>query len=354
MSHRRNTAICLGFCALLAACDSAQPTDPSPSGLSPAASADLPTLANSWMAKRTLSPDRQVMAAGTINGIIYVVGGRHIDWNTFIVRLLARVDAYNVATNTWSRVASMPGPREEPNGASMINGKLYVTGGRGSALTPEGFFKPTKTLFVYDPRSNTWTRKRDMPQVGCGGVQGVINGMLYVYMPSVRWCDTFGSGGTVVRFYRYNPATDTWVSRAIPPSGSGSGGVINGKFYLAGPDSRLHVYDPMSNTWTTRASMPESRDGMAAAVLNGKLYLVGGFNASSEFPLRTLEVYNPQTNRWMLQAGRAPPGQREQADPEQQSEPRLGRREYEAARRLRARQVRRARQGRHAAHHEVE
>lgn len=166
MSQKRNTVIRLGFCTVLAACDSAPPTDPTTPGSFEIAGADPQSLSNSWAAKRSLSPDRQLMVAGTINGIIYVVGGQHIDWNTFRTRLLARVDAYNVATDTWSQVASMPGAREALNGASVINGRLYVTGGRSSALTPEGFYKPTKTLFVYDPGTNRWTRKADMPQVG--------------------------------------------------------------------------------------------------------------------------------------------------------------------------------------------
>lgn len=309
MSQNRNTAICLGFCTVLAACDSAPPTDPNTPGSFEAASADPQSVSNSWAAKRSLSPDRQDMAAATINGIIYVVGGRHIDWTTLRIRVLARVDAYNVATNTWSQVASMPGAREAPNGASVINGKLYVTGGRSNVVTPEEFFKPTKTLFVYDPGTNSWTRKADMPQVGCGGVQGVINGKLYVYMPSVIWCNQGVSGGDMVRFYRYNPVTDTWVSRAAPPSEaqwsqakSGTGGAINGKFYLVGANSRLHVYDPMSNTWEAKASMSASRSGMKAAMLSGKLFLVGGSEWWSDFPLPTLEVYNPLTNMWARKA----------------------------------------------------
>jgi N-acetylneuraminic acid mutarotase len=249
------------------------------------------------------------MSAGAINGVIYVVGGNHIDRNSFESRVLARVDAYAVATDRWSRVASLPGPREGPNGASVIGGKLYVTGGRSNARTPQGFLKPTRTLFVYDPATNGWTRKADMPQAGCGGVQGVIGGKLYVFMPSVRWCDPAGNGGTAARFYRYEPATDRWLSRAVPPSSaawpearSGTGGAINGKFYLVGPNAQLHVYDPAGNSWQAKAAMPELRNVMEAAVLNGKLFLIGGVPLSSEFPQPTVEVYNPETNTWSRKA----------------------------------------------------
>jgi hypothetical protein len=100
MSQKRNTALSLVFCTVLAACDSTQPTDPVTPGLPEAADGDLQSLSNSWAAKRSLAPSRIMMSAGAIDGIIYVIGGRHIDPTTNIVRQLARVDAYDVATNT--------------------------------------------------------------------------------------------------------------------------------------------------------------------------------------------------------------------------------------------------------------
>jgi N-acetylneuraminic acid mutarotase len=252
------------------------------------------------------------MAAGSIDGIIYVVGGLRRD---FISRL-ARVDAYNVATNTWSQVASMPGARESPNGASVINGKLYVSGGRNR----EG--NPTKTLFVYDPGSNRWARKADMPQAGCGGTQGVIDGQLYVYMPPIGGGSPCHGSSEVGLFFRYNPARDTWVRRAAAPNDhkQGAGRVINGKFYLAGGfrlhpcavdgeptfcdelHSQLDVYDPASNTWATKAPIPGNRHLMAAAVLNGKLFLVAGLGGFSDYALSTVEAYDPLTNRWTAKA----------------------------------------------------
>ena len=291
MSRKWKTAILLAFCTGLAACDGGSTPELTGPGLSETQGTEQ-SLSNSWAARRSLSPYRIRMAAGAINGIVYVVAGIAIDWTTNRARLLARVDAYNVATNTWSRVASMPGARENPNGASAINGKLYVSGG----INHES--RPTRTLFVYDPRTNNWTQKANMPQPGCLGVQGVIDGKLYVYMPH---CDRFSSD-VVVRFYRYNPATDTWVKRALPPGQIlyPAGGVIGGKFYLAGEGSRLYVYDPVSNTWQTKAPMPQARTAMVAAVVNGKLFLVGGVDQPSfdNPPQPEMDVYNPMTNSW--------------------------------------------------------
>ncbi len=323
MPQKRNAAVWSGFCLciLLASCDSSQPSDPTPSDMSEPVPADLQGLSNSWTAKRSLAPSRIFMAAGAINGIVYVVGGRAEDPITREIRVIARVDAYNVARNTWSQVASLPGAREEANGASVINGKLYVTGGRSNVVS-NFLFKATKTLFVYDPATNRWTRKADMPHAGCAGVQGVIQGQLYVYLPPIgggAFCDGSPEMGL---FFRYNPSTDTWMRRAAPPSDhkDGAGRVVNNRLYLAGGwklspcgvngeptfcdelSAQLDVYNPASNTWETKARLPGIESGMAAAVLDGKLFLVGGFGRASEFALDNVDAYDPLTNRWMAKA----------------------------------------------------
>ncbi len=320
MSQHKHLAILFGLCTTMAACDAAGPTD-TPEPVAEAVGAEPQSVRNSWAAKRSLAPARIFMAAGAINGIIYVVGGRRVDPNANEIRVIARVDAYDVATNTWSQVASLPGPREEPNGASVINGKLYVTGGRSNVVS-NNLFKATKTLFVYDPGTNRWTRKADMPQAGCAGVQGVIGGLLYVYLPPVgggAYCDGSSQVGL---FFRYDPSTDTWMRRAAPPSDhkEGAGQVINNRLYLAGGwklspcavdgeptfcdelSAQLDVYNPTSNTWETKARLPDIEGGMAAAGLNGKLFLVGGYGGASEGAWVNVDAYNPLTNRWMAKA----------------------------------------------------
>src|SRR6478672_8455005 len=106
MSRTRNAAIIVGLCVALAACDdgpTAGPTAPPPAVVS---DAGVQSLSDSWVTKRSLSPNRTGIVAAAINGRIYVAGGEHSDWTTQISRLLSRVDVYDVATNTWSRVAS--------------------------------------------------------------------------------------------------------------------------------------------------------------------------------------------------------------------------------------------------------
>ncbi|HEX6107557.1 MAG TPA: kelch repeat-containing protein, partial [Gemmatimonadales bacterium] len=74
------------------------------------------------------------------------------------ITVLRKVTAYNVATNTWTDRRPLPVPLAWSNGAGVINGKIYVSGG----FSETGDALPTRALYVYDPGTNTWTRKRDL------------------------------------------------------------------------------------------------------------------------------------------------------------------------------------------------
>jgi N-acetylneuraminic acid mutarotase len=49
------------------------------------------------------------------------------------------------------------------------------------------------------------------------------------------------------------------------------------------------------NTWTAGASMPTALVGSASAVLEGQIYVIGGFNGSF---VADTQIYNPVTNSW--------------------------------------------------------
>ena len=52
-----------------------------------------------------------------------------------------------------------------------------------------------------------------------------------------------------------------------------------------------------AQTWQTLQPMPEARQEVTTAVLNGKIYVIGGFDAGAN-PTPTVQVYNPASNSW--------------------------------------------------------
>ena len=103
----------------------------------------------------------------------------------------------------------------------------------------------------------------------------------------------------------------TWSLTLPSPSISydhagGASGVIGGKFYVTGGGTnQLDVYDPATNRWIVKAPMGSPRWQVASAVLNGKLYVIGGIRMNadgSSTTVPTTNVYDPATNTWGLKA----------------------------------------------------
>ena len=264
------------------------------------------TVPNSWTRRIGMPTARAGLVAAKVNGLIYAIGGRD-------GTALPKVEAYDFNTNTlvaWRSRAPLPAARYLPNGAAAINGKIYVPGG----TTPLG---PTRSLFVYNTATNSWTTKASMPNRSYGGAAAAIDGKLWV-LATPEGADGFFTDPT--RLFRYDPATDSWSEREPAPHHHHRAvvGVINGKLYVAGgmtktlrnevtyeydpePWGELDVYDPATNVWTTRRSMPTPRWGAAGGVIDGKLYVAGGRGIDPS-PRSTMEVYDPATNSWAARA----------------------------------------------------
>src|SRR5690606_10166580 len=61
-------------------------------------------------------------------------------------------------------------------------------------------------------------------------------------------------------------------------------------------DATVEVYDPATDRWEARAPMPTAREHLASAVIDGRIYVVGGRRVNFNFA--TLEVYSPETDSW--------------------------------------------------------
>src|SRR5207247_903193 len=50
-------------------------------------------------------------------------------------------------------------------------------------------------------------------------------------------------------------------------------------------------------SWQTLAPMPLARQELATAVLNGRIYVIAGYNVG-RLSTKDVQVYNPATNTW--------------------------------------------------------
>jgi hypothetical protein len=104
---------------------------------------------------------------------------------------------------------------------------------------------------------------------------------------------------------RYDPSNDSWetlnsMSEAINGVASA---VLNGKVYAIGGHgfSSVEVYDPSAESWTAGVALPSEVSHGAAITLNGKIFLIGGRNASGQ-SINQVLCFDPSLNQWQAKA----------------------------------------------------
>ncbi|SEQ89147.1 N-acetylneuraminic acid mutarotase [Nitrosomonas sp. Nm51] len=118
-----------------------------------------------------------------------------------------------------------------------------------------------------------------------------------------------------------NPEPGVWSQGAPAPSERTeiAAAALDGKIYVVGGFNRpslgsildfaisrnVEVYDPAANSWSVSTPMPEGRHHTGIAALDGFLYVIGGFAKSGLtvwHAVNTVYQYNPATQTWSERA----------------------------------------------------
>lgn len=105
-------------------------------------------------------------------------------------------------------------------------------------------------------------------------------------------------------------AEGIWTRKADMPTARGwmASAVVDGKIYAIGGFanwaalSTVEVYDTKTDTWAKKANIPTARLYFSAAVLNGMIYAIGGMLSPDNVPINLVEAYNPRTDTWTKKA----------------------------------------------------
>lgn len=85
---------------------------------------------------------------------------------------------------------------------------------------------------------------------------------------------------------------------------------IGGRFETFEHNTDLHdVYDPATDTWRLRGPPPAPRSGIAAALLGGRIFVIGGEDGGGVFFQN--EAYDPATDTWATMAPMPTPSPRD-------------------------------------------
>jgi N-acetylneuraminic acid mutarotase len=249
-----------------------------------------------WAIKTDMPTARFSLSTSVVNGKIYAIGGGKTPYGAY----LSTVEEYDPTTNTWTRKADMPTARSG-HAAAVVNGKIYVIGGEPSAQAS------LSTVEEYDPTTDTWTRKADMPTQRTFLCACALDDKVYVFggvtagVPGAAW------NPSAVEVY--DPATDTWATKGNMPTPRGLAGAcaMNGRIYMMGgvigsthnaPLPTVDEYDPATDTWTRKANMPTARAFLFSSVVDDKIYAIGGANYGGPV-FATVEEYDPTTDTWI-------------------------------------------------------
>lgn len=173
------------------------------------------------------------------DGKIYVVGGGKPDpgdsSNTLYPR---RVEVYDPKTNTWQVKAPMPTGREGLGAAVGADGTIYAIGGGTDHF--DRYFKCYSAVEAYNPATNKWSKRRRLPNQMCNVAAGSTrNGKIVAVAGSTIAGGEMGSHithatGSIVAF---NPATNHWTTISRTPfRRKGAGAVVapHGNVYVIG------------------------------------------------------------------------------------------------------------------------
>jgi N-acetylneuraminic acid mutarotase len=230
----------------------------------------------------------------------YLLGGRRIQ----------PVDIFDPATGAWTKGA--PPPIELHHFQALeYERKLWVVGAMTGRYPTE---PPVDVIYIYDPATDAWTRGPEIPADRRRGGAGAVlhDGEIFV----VAGITNGHTDGHVKWFDAFNPKTGQWRKLPDAPRARDHfhAAVIDGKLYAAGGRTssfatrqvfeltvpEVDVYDFKTGRWATlppAANIPTPRAGSTAAVVNGKLLVIGGESAQ---PLAhaDVEAYDPASGTW--------------------------------------------------------
>lgn len=216
-------------------------------------------ISDSWSKGPALPGDRQRGGAGSVihNGKLYVICGiidghwaGHVSW----------LDVLDLKTGQWSKLPDAPRARDHFQ-AAVIDGKIYVAGGRrSSGATKQVFELTVPEVDVYDIAKGTWstlpsaTGNIPTPRAGCMSIG--IGSLLLV------------AGGESV-----NQDQD-----------------------LA--HNQVEALDTRTGTWSLFATLARGRHGSALARIGDSLYVAsGGGKRGGSVELESLEKLDLPSSR---------------------------------------------------------
>lgn len=223
-----------------------------------------------WIQKASMPTARWGAAASVYDGNVYVFGGYPN----------SPAEYYEVADDKWQELGPMPSPIQG-------QGLMAVTVGSRIYL----FFRDL--TYEYDPKNDEYAPKALAPiprtWATCATVRVGSEDRVHI----IGGHDESKGDGTNANYY-YVPSSDSWSTPQPNAPYSAYGvtrdnpvwkNIIYYGFGHMNPNQffkDMYAYDPTTTEWSKLPIASYERDGVACAIINGVLYVVGGRNKPND------------------------------------------------------------------------
>ena len=231
---------------------------------------------DTWTQKANLTGGARWGAVGfAIQNKGYITTGKGISGG-----FLADLWEYDPATNSWAQKKNFPGAARQHAASFVINDQGYITTGIKATTFPviETLYKDT---WVYNPTTDTWTQKQDLP--GDARQQAVAFSM------NNRALIVSGKNKTnelLKDSWRYDASQDQWTQtnsldflNELPQVGFAT--QTNGYIHT-GEIGGFWQYQFSNDSWLQKPDIgPESTNSLAATVIQDRVFIYNGTSSNT-------------------------------------------------------------------------
>jgi serine/threonine-protein kinase PknK len=259
---------------------------------------------SAWTLGAPLPTPRQLLTAASDGKLMYALGGTNgAD--------LATVEAYDPAAKAWTTLPALPKPRSDL-GATVADGRLVALGGVSAGQV-------LKSVSIFDPMTRTWSGLPDMATARHGMAVAGVQRSVYAVGGSTTIGDqqAITSAETLKLPARKTQPAPPWRSLADAPTPRlmMASAVLNNKIWVVGglrngtALQTVESFEPRTGTWETGPALPIPLHHAAAAAYRGEVVVLGG--ASDNIADGSNKVFALRGGNWVelpsLRHGRAAP-----------------------------------------------
>ncbi|XP_029951947.1 kelch-like protein 36 isoform X2 [Salarias fasciatus] len=253
-----------------------------------------------WGAETEMPVRRSHHSLAVLGGFVFAAGGstsRYSERDT-ACNLLHRYDPRH---RQWTRCAPMNHERSDFF-LGAVGDRLVAVGGRSDAGAQF-------SVEVYKPAEDRWTFVSRLPKCTYGHGGAVHDAVVYISGGQSSMEGSYRSD-----FLSYDPSRDQDGWAELPPMREARnwhcmasvgnliyaiGGSTNYADFTERYDTqRVECYDVRRRQWTRVAPLLQPNSEAAAAVWDGKVYVLGGYSWEKMESFNTVQVFDPERREW--------------------------------------------------------